>query len=171
MGVFILQEFYLRYMQNNNCPAGCRKCAEQTCRCQKILSDSGGEINALLNLFRQTPFLPLCRFVMLGSGGKSGGRLTWAPLYLENKEDSLRKIRENAAALTFLAQGGIISLDYDIPLPECDYSLWEESAAFVHFKSLLYKKEKNPRLLFDTVIIEKGSAALLQALNKTEDRS
>jgi hypothetical protein len=56
----------------------------------------------------------------------------------------------------------LISLDYDIPLQDYDYTQYTKSALYSYFKETVNEGKKNPGFLFDTAEIELGSIALTE---------
>ena len=59
-----------------------------------------------------------------------------------------------------LAEHHIISLDYDIPLENCDYSEYEQSDVFAYLKETVAAGQSNPNFVFDMAALQFGSMAL-----------
>ena len=95
---------------------GCGVCCGGACSgCGSALELTEEEVR-LLRLFAEAPFLPVAR---LGEGEAE----TETPVFLEGEDGSLES---TGAALMGLAQKGLITIDYDIPLENCDYAEYQE---------------------------------------------
>lgn len=86
-----------------SCGGDCGKCAG----CARELTLNEGEV-AMLRTLGQIPFLPIAR--------KPDGE---TPVYLE---DARYTPEEYSLILLCLEKKGLVSLDYDLPLPNVDYS-------------------------------------------------
>jgi hypothetical protein len=120
--------------------------------------------STLLRLLRIAPFLPICRFVLKTSRSAHLSSVALEPVFLAKPTDTLQTVQANAAALKHLASLGIIVLDYDIPIINCDYTDYKESQVFKYFEETVAEGGKrNPAFLFDTADLECGSLALTDA--------
>ena len=74
----------------------------------------------------------------------------------------METVKEIGTVLSELEEKGLISLDYDIPLQDYDYTLHTKSALFSFFKETVNEGKNRPSFLFDTAEIELGSIALTE---------
>ena len=97
----------------------------------------------LLALFAQTPFLPLCRFLLTSS-----------------REEDLESVALAPVILSELEKLGLISLDYALPLSGCTYEEYRTSPIFADLLAAVEEGVQQPGFLFDTAVLETGSMAL-----------
>ncbi len=109
--------------------------------------------------FSQSPFLPLCRFLMLSSKEDELESVGLSPVFLDGDED-LPTAKETGRLLESLAELGLITLDYDVPLSNYDYAEYENAALFAQFRQTVSEGAHRPNFLFDTPVLGKGSMAL-----------
>jgi hypothetical protein len=109
--------------------------------------------------FAESPYLPLCRFLMGSSQEEELESVGLSPVFLEGNED-LPAVRETGAVLEALANRGLITLDYDLALSNYDYAQYRSSPPFRLFRETVAQGAQQPGFLFDTAILEKGSMAL-----------
>lgn len=107
-------------------------------------------------------YLPVSRFIMSSSIEEDARMVSLAPVYISSIDDSMETVKEIRAILSELEKKGLISLDYDIPLEDYDYTQYTESALFSYFQETLNEGKRNPSFLFDTAEIELGSIALTE---------
>ncbi len=119
------------------------------------------EIAFLMKLV-QCSYLPVSRFIMSSSNEKEAWFVALAPVYIMAVDDSMETVKEIKMVLSELENKGLISLDYDIPLQDYDYTEYTKSALFSYFKDTVNEGKKNPSFLFDTAEIELGSIALTE---------
>jgi hypothetical protein len=115
---------------------------------------------AFLRLLAQAPFLPVGRFLL--KSGRSGqlASVALAPVFLTDGRDSMEIVRERGEVLKGLAEYGVITLDYHLPLKNYDYAVFTESDAYRAFQETVAEGRKQPGFLFDRGEIELGSLAL-----------
>jgi hypothetical protein len=124
------------------------------------MPDFTAEETAFLRLLSQAPFLPIGQFLLKSSRSDHLESVALAPVYLTDKRDSMESIHMNIKALKNLEQYGVITLDYDIPLENYDYTVFEESEAYRYFQDTVTESRNNPDFIFDTAALEFGSLAL-----------
>ncbi|MCB8815005.1 hypothetical protein [Desulfosporosinus shakirovi] len=118
------------------------------------------EIDVLMDL-AQCSYLPVSRFVM--SSSKEEARfVSLAPVYINVFDDSMETVKEIGTVLSGLEKKRFISLDYDIPLEDYDYTLHSKSVLFAYFTETVNEGKKNPSFLCDIAEIELGSIALTE---------
>jgi hypothetical protein len=122
-----------------------------------LLSD---EETDFLRCLAQTPFLPLAKFVLKSSKSTHLESVALAPVYLNDKDESMESVKKTAAILTSLAEYGLITLDYDEPLENGNYTVYSSSSLYAFFKETVTEGAKNKNFLFDTTALELGSIAL-----------
>lgn len=152
-------------MDNKNCQ-GCSGCNSQRqaahncgkdgscggCGCQnREIAITEREKDFLL-LLAQLPFLPLAQFFSKSIDSEQANAMTLASVYLETADDSLDTILETGALLRDLEGKRLITLDYDKPLQNYDYTIFEESKAFKDFCQ--------KQAVSGQPIVERGSIAL-----------
>ncbi|AFQ43463.1 hypothetical protein [Desulfosporosinus meridiei] len=150
-------------------------CSSHSCSCHSHSTDSEkdcshahdpltftkGEIAVLQDLVRNS-YLPVSRFVMSSSKEKEARFASLAPVYINAIDDSLEKVKEIGGVLSGLEKKRLISLDYDIPLQNYDYTLHTNSVLFAYFTETVNEGKKKPSFLCDTAEIELGSIALTE---------
>lgn len=103
------------------CTGSCSSCAGCSARDSARLDL--GEMVLMYELM-QTPFLPVCRLVELSPNEK---KTILEPIYFNDPQTSLDEIKEIGSALKAMAERGLITIDYDIPLQNCDYNEYKTS--------------------------------------------
>lgn len=131
------------------------------CHSQEPLTINDEEISVLLDL-AQSNDLPVSRFVMSSSTEKEARFVSLAPVYITAFDDSMETVKKIGAVLSELEKKRLISLDYDIPLQDYDYTQHTNSVLFAYFTETVNKGKKNPSFLCDTAEIELGSIALTE---------
>ena len=115
-----------------------------------------------LHLFAHYPFLPLVRFLYHASREDDLESIGLSAVYLERGDETLDQVKTTAAMLEALEEKQLITLDYDIPLSNYEYTLYENSLVFGLFKDAVAEGAKRPGFLFDTADLETGSMALTE---------
>lgn len=118
--------------------------------------------HSLLHSFIHHPYLPLARFLMASTKSSHIESIALAPVYLTDNTLSVSEVRQVGDILTGLEDKGIISLDYNIPLSNYDYSPYHDSAAFRALEDVVREGSQQEGFLFDRAIIETGSMALTE---------
>ena len=136
--------------------------SERACtHSQEPLTINSEERSVLLE-FEQRNHLPVSRFVMSSSTEKEARFVSLAPVYINALDDSMETVKKIGAILSVLEKKGLISLDYDIPLQDNDYTQHTNSVLFAYFTETVNEGKGNPRFLCDTAEIELGSMALTE---------
>ena len=107
-------------------------------------------------------YLPVSRFIMSSSIEHEARLVSLAPVYIIAIDDSMETVKEIGTVLSELEEKGLISLDYDIPLQDYDYTKHTKSALYSYFQETVSEGKKKPSFLFDTAKIELGSIALTE---------
>lgn len=110
----------------------------------------------------QTPFLPLARFVLKSSKSSHLESVALAPVYLNNKTDSMESVKNTADVLKSLAGKGLITLDYEVPLQNGNYTAYSDSLLYAYFIETVSEGSNRDGFLFDIAALELGSIALTQ---------
>jgi hypothetical protein len=148
-------------MEEKTCKhEGCCKSHTGFCGGCHAAPELTAEEKDFLRLLAQAPFLPVCGFLLKSSRSAHFETVALEPVYLTDKRDSIETARKNAAILKRLAEYGAITLDYDIPLQNYDYSVFSESAAYQYFQDTVGEGRENPNFIFDTPALARGSLAL-----------
>lgn len=137
--------------QNSACSGGC---------CQDSVIYITEEEHAFLMKLAQLPFLPLTRFVMRSTTNDDATAVALAPVYMTDKTASMDEVKKTGEILQSLEDKFMITLDYDMPLQNGDYAVYEESALYRFFCSTVQEGGKQAGFLFDQPILERGSIAL-----------
>lgn len=131
-----------------------------------------------LTQLAQTPYLPLARFVLRSTKSSHLASVALAPVYLDQKTDMMEMVKSKGAVLESLAHKGVITLDYDEPLENGDYTAYSASELYAYFTETVAegKAKGKDDFLFDTPSLELGSIALtdvgrqvIQLLDKAID--
>jgi hypothetical protein len=142
--------------QKKHCKSGCgqQHDNENGCNhdgCGRCCGDMGRELvitdaeYAFLLQLAQLPFLHVARFVVRSSD-PSRKPAAFAPVHLSASDDSMDEVLETGETLRGLQEKGLITLDYDQPLKNFDYSQYEQ-----------FQNEQAPG---SQVSLERGSLAL-----------
>ena len=116
--------------------------------------------HAFLLMLAQTPFLPLGRFIMTSSKSDDLESVALAPVYMTDRHETMETVKKTGRTLTSMEEKGLITLDYDLPLEQADYSVFEESALYKAFCETVREGSSNNTFLFDQPLLETGSIAL-----------
>lgn len=136
--------------KSGGCSGGCRD------RTIYITEDERGFLLRLAEI----PFLPLARFVMRSSRSDDAVSVALAPVYLDEKNDSPDTVKKNGEILQSLEDKYLITLDYDLPLQNGDYSLFEDSQVYRDFQNTVAGGVTQDGLTFDLPELQRGSMAL-----------
>lgn len=118
------------------------------------------EETEFLKQLAQTPFLPLARFVLKSTKSSHLESVALAPVYLNDKADSMETVKSTAAVLKSLNEKGLITLDYEEPLENGNYLDYSDSALYAFFKETVAQAKDKDGYLFDIPGLELGSIAL-----------
>ncbi|MBQ6836385.1 MAG: hypothetical protein IJO47_04970 [Clostridia bacterium] len=142
-------------------PTGCTgNCA--TCGGCSSSSDTLdlGELALMFELM-ETPFLPVCRFIMTKAGEEDTVRMTaLAPVYFNAVDTTMEEAKQIGEALLHLEDKGIITLDYEVKLENYDYVEYRNSDLYKEFKKTVAEGAGKEGFLCDTAVLDMGSMAL-----------
>lgn len=133
-------------------------CGSDCCNQTVILITE--EEKAFLLILSQIPFLPLTQFVMKSSKNEHAESVALAPVFMNDRTESMENVKKTGLILKSLEDKGIISLDYDKPLAQGDYSVYEESDLYKYFCNTVREAEDREDFTFDRPMLEYGSIAL-----------
>ncbi len=136
-------------------------CGDCCAHSLESLTINSKEISFLKELVKCS-YLPVSRFIMSSSIEEEAKLVSLAPVYINAIDDSMETVKEIRTVLCELEEKGLISLDYDIPLQDYDYTQYTKSALFSYFEETVNEGKRNPSFLFDTAEIELGSIALTE---------
>lgn len=136
--------------QDGGCSSGCQ---------DRVIYITEAEKEFLMKL-AQVPFLPLTRFIMRSTTSDGAESVALAPVFLSDKRDTMDTVKKTGAILHSLEDKYMITLDYDMPLQNGDYSLYEESELYQLFCSTVREGGNQAGFLFDQPVLERGSIAL-----------
>ena len=142
------------HAQGHGCGGGCC-CASQ--RAEVPLSN---EEKDFLNQLAQTPYLPLARFVLKSSKSSHFESVALAPVHLRDKADSMETVKSLGAILKSLEEKGHLTLDYEEPLENANYSEYKDSDLYAYFKETVAQAGNYDDYLYDIPDLELGSIAL-----------
>jgi hypothetical protein len=115
---------------------------------------------AFLTVLSQIPFLPLARFVMRSSRSDDAISVALEPVYLSDKNDSLETVKKTGEILQSLEDKYLITLDYDLPLQNGDYTIYEDSGVYQAFCADTQTGITQDGITYDLPVLERGSMAL-----------
>ena len=143
--------------ENHQHGHGCCKDREPLHEIKKGLQEK--EIEFLMNL-AQTPYLPLGRFLMKSSKSSHLEAVAMAPVYLNSEADSMEFAKDNGLILKKLQDKGLVTLDYEIPLQNGNYTTYSNSSLFRYFTETVEAGAQEENFIFDIAELELGSIAL-----------
>lgn len=115
--------------------------------------------NFLLALYEKR-YLPVARFALQNAQNDDVYGIALEPVYLGSPNDTIDRVKEIGEALNALEQGGLLTLDYDIPLGNYPYDEYEQADLYRYFVETVGEGAQQPGALFDVAALEKGSMAL-----------
>lgn len=136
--------------QNGACSGGCQ---------DSVIYITEDEYAFLMKL-AELPFLALTRFVMRSTTSEDAESVALAPVYMTDKNESMETVKKTGAILQSLEEKFMITLDYDMPLQNGDYAVYEESLLYQHFCNTVQEGSRQAGFLFDQPVLERGSMAL-----------
>ena len=128
------------------------------------------EEKAFLMKLSQLPFLPLTRFIMKSTKSEHMESAALEPVYMQDISDTLDTVKKTGKVLQSLEDKYLITLDYDLPLQNGDYALYEDSALYRHFCDTVREGGRQAGFLFDLPVLERGSIALTSLGQEALDR-
>lgn len=118
------------------------------------------EETEFLKQLAQIPYLPLARLVLKSTKSSHFESVALAPVYLKGRTDSMDKVKRMAVVLKSLEDSGLITLDYEEPLENGNYTDYFDSELYAYFKETVAQAKEKDDFLFDTPSLELGSIAL-----------
>jgi hypothetical protein len=155
-----------QHEENDGCGCGSDGCAggcEGGCNgggCEGGVIYITEEEKDFLERLGRLAFMPLARFIMRSSKSEHMESVGLEPVYLQDKNDSMETVKQIGAVLRSLEDKYLISLDYDMPLLNYNYSIYEESELYQLFCRTVRDGAKQGGFLFDLAELERGSMAL-----------
>lgn len=137
---------------------GCGSCCSGGCHDNVIYITE--DEHTFLSALSQTPFLPLARFIMTSSKSDDVESVALAPVYMTDKTETMDAVKKTGKTLRDMEEKGLITLDYDMPLEQGDYSVFEQSALYQMFCDTVNEAKDKEGFLFDQPVLETGSIAL-----------
>ena len=114
-----------------------------------------------MHLLHTHKFLPCARFVVKSSKEPDFTNVALAPVFIDGGEEEVMVLRAIGEVLMGLEHHGFVSIDYDIPLNNFDYSYFKESKAYKLFEQTVAEAKGKPGFLGDIADIEFGSIAAI----------
>lgn len=145
--------------QDKSC-GGCSSggCAGGGCRDKTIYITE--DEKAFLTQLAEIPFLPLARFMMQSTQLADAVAVWAAPIYLNSRNETSDDVKNTGAVLQSLEDKYLVTLDYDLPLQNGDYSIYEESRVYRDFCETAYKGVVADGVIYDLPYLQCGSIAL-----------
>ena len=148
------------HAHGENCGCGCDHHEQQ--RDYPIFQE--GALNeaaaGVMHLLQTHKFLPCARFVVKSSVEPDFMNVALAPVFIDSGEEEVMVLRAMGEVLLGLEHHGYVSIDYDIPLNNFDYSYFKESKAYKLFVQTVAEAKGKPGFLGDIADIEYGSMAV-----------
>lgn len=146
--------------QDNSSKDNGHTCGGCNCGHQQTEIQLTKEETEFLKQLAQTPFLPLATFVLKSTKSSHLESVALAPVYINDRADSMETVKSMAIVLESLEDKGLITLDYDEPLENGNYMDYSESALYAYFKETVAQTKDKDDYLFDIPSLEFGSIAL-----------
>lgn len=118
--------------------------------------------NMLLGLYERH-YLPMARFLLGKEGEEEAVAVALAPVYLGTPQDTMEQVKALGQQLQALEDGGLLTLDYDLPLGGYPYTEYKDSGLYAYFQETVREAAGQNDFLFDTAVLELGSMALTEA--------
>lgn len=122
---------------------------------------SGNEL-AILKTVEAVGCLPVARFVATKSDEEEVLIDCLSPVYLYDAADTMEDVKAIGAVLRGLEEKGLMSLDYDMPIVDFDYSMYTGSDLYAYFVDTIAEAKGRDGFLCDTAQIELGSMAVTE---------
>ncbi len=107
----------------------------------------------------EAKFLPITQFVIKSSKEHSFEVVALSPVFIESENATMERVKELGRILLKLEKLGLIDLDFDIPLSNFNYDVYEKSELFEFFKKTVEDGCKQDGFLGDLATLECGSIA------------
>ncbi len=108
-------------------------------------------------------YLPVACFSLAKEGVDGPNAIALDPVYLSSPDDSMELVKEIGAELVALEEGGLITLDYDLPLKGYPYEEYITSDLYALFVQTVKEATALPDHAYDTPVLELGCMALTEA--------
>lgn len=150
---------------DHGCSCGCghshhrdmRSITEQA----QAVEVNGNEL-AILKTVDAVGCLPVARFIATKSDEEEVVIDCLSPVYLYEATDTMEDVKAIGAVLRGLEEKGLMSLDYDMPIRDYDYSMYTESELYAYFVRTIEEARERDGFLCDTAEIELGSMAVTE---------
>ena len=119
-----------------------------------------GREKAILQTILAVGCLPVARLIATKSDEEEVVIDCLSPVYLYETSDTLDEVKEIGALLRRLSDLGLLTLDYDRPIADFDYSIYTESDLFAYFVRTIDEARGREGFLCDTAEMELGSMAV-----------
>ena len=114
----------------------------------------------ILNELLEYNYLPISRFVMCSSHTDEARFIALAPVYIDDKTDSIEIVKLFGEQLNAMEKKNLISLDYDDALQGYDYEKHRNSDLFHYFEKTVKEGAGKSDYLCDTAELECGSISM-----------
>lgn len=141
------------HAHGHGCGGGC-------CCANRKTAPLTAEETEVLKQLAQTPYLPLARFVLKSTKSNHFESVALAPVHLKDKTDSMELVKSTGAVLKSLEERGFLTLDYEEPLKNGNYTEYENSDLYAYFKETVAQAGNHDDYLYDIPDLEHGSIAL-----------
>ncbi len=115
----------------------------------------------LLSAVEKFGCIPVVRFVMKSSKSSHFESTALSAVYIMSAEDDMQDVKSRAKLFTSLEDKGLLSIDYDAPVSNYDYSEFTNSNIYKDFVTMMKESAGNEDFVFDIADMDKGSVALI----------
>ena len=129
---------------------------------QALAVEVNGNELAILKTVEAVGCLPVARFIATNSEEEEVVIDCLSPVYLYDTTDTMEEVKAIGAVLQGLEDKGLMSLDYDMPIVDFDYSMYVESDLYAYFEKTMLEAQGREGFLCDTAGIELGSMAVTE---------
>lgn len=129
---------------------------------QALAVEVNGNELAILKTVEAVGCLPVARFIATRSDEEEVVIDCLSPVYLYETTDTMEEVKSIGAVLRGLEEKGLMSLDYDRPIRDFDYSLYTGSELYAYFERTIAEAKGRDGFLCDTAEIELGSMAVTE---------
>ena len=136
------------------------ECCDICCSSEGVATEIDEHELAILRELLKCNRLPVSQFEMCSSQTDEARFTALAPVYIDEKSDSMEKVKLTATRLKTLEAKKLISLDFEEAIPEYDYEKHLDSDLFHYFERTVQEGRRNARFLCETAEIECGSIAI-----------
>lgn len=147
------------------CGCGCG-CDHENTKNTITPTEATPEQKDFIHQLNHRKYMPVARFTLTDSKEADFLITALAPVYISDINDNMVTVKEFGAFLQKLEDDGYITLDYDIPLDNYDYTAYKNSRLYEYFCATVAEGASMPNFLGDTPVLELGSLALTEAGEK-----